>query len=55
MPTRLLRLFLVRYILTHLTKKGKTNEDEKRNGLYYHRSNRWDDCLIFLEAGIRLL
>ena len=28
-------------------KKGKTNEDEKRNGLHDHRSNRWDDCLFF--------
>ena len=28
-------------------KKGKTNEDEKRNGLHDHRGNRWDDCLFF--------
>nr|DAE02169.1 MAG TPA: hypothetical protein [Siphoviridae sp. ct58H1] len=32
-------------------KKGKTNEDEKRNGLHDHRSNRWDDCLFFWRLG----
>lgn len=46
-PQDFLDCFLVRYILTHLTKKGKANEDEKRNVMYRYWSSRWGDCFFF--------